>query len=177
MYWVAKTQGTPLAYATALRRQVATVDPSVASSFVRSLDQWVAQSVDGRRFNLRVIGVFAVTALLLAAIGIYSVAAEAVVVRTREMGVRSALGATGGQLIGAVMQGGLGPVVGGALVGVAAALVSTSALRSFFYGVSSHDPATVLAVFLLVATSGALALYLAARRVARIDPVAALRAE
>jgi putative ABC transport system permease protein len=177
MYWVAKTQGTPLAYATALRREVAIVDVVVAASFVRSMDQWIAQSVDPRRFNLRVIGVFALTALLLAAIGIYSVAAEAVAVRTREMGVRSALGATDAQIIGAVMKGGLGPVVGGAFVGVAAALVSMNALRSFFYGVSLHDPATFLTVFVVVATLGALALYIPARRAARIDVVAALRAE
>jgi putative ABC transport system permease protein len=177
MYWVARTHGTPLAYAAALRREVASVDATVASSFVRSMDQWVAQSVDPRRFNLLVIAVFAATALLLAAIGIYSVAAEAVAVRTREMGVRSALGATDAQLIGAVVTGGLTPVLGGALGGVVAALVSMSALRSFFYGITSHDPATFAAVFLVVAALGALALYVPARRVTRIDPVTALRAE
>ena len=177
MYWVAKTQGTPLAYATALRREVAAIDAAVASSFVRSMDQWVAQSVDPRRFNLRVIMVFAVTALLLAAIGIYSVAAEAVAVRTREIGVRSALGATGAQLVAAVMKGGLVPVMGGAFVGVVGALVLMNALRSFFYGVTSYDPATFVTVFVLVAAIGALALYIPARRVTRIDPVAALRAE
>jgi predicted permease len=177
MYWVAKTQGTPLAYATAVRREVAAIDAAVATSFVRSMDQWVAQSVDPRRFNLRVIAVFAVTALLLAAIGIYSVAAESVAVRTREIGVRSALGATDAQLIGVVMQGGLGPVIGGALVGVVVALVLMNALRSFFYGVTSHDAATFVTVFALAAVLGALALYIPARRVTRIDPVAALRAE
>jgi len=177
MYWVAKTHGTPLAHAAALRREVAAVDAAVASSFVRSMDQWVAQSVDPRRFNLRVIAVFAVTALLLAAVGIYSVAAEAVAVRTREMGVRSALGATGAQLIGAVMKGGLGPVTGGALVGMVGALVLMNLLRSFFYGVTAHDAGTFLAGFVLVTALGALALYIPARRVTRIDPVAALRAE
>jgi putative ABC transport system permease protein len=177
MYWVAKTQGEPLTYANALRREVAAVDPAVASSFVRSMDQWVAQSVDQRRFNLRLIAVFAVTALLLAAIGIYSVAAESVAVRTREMGVRSALGATDAQLVGVVMKGGLGPVLGGAFAGVVGAFLVMNALRSFFYGVIAHDPATFFTVFLMVAALGTLSLYIPARRVTRIDPVAALRVE
>ena len=97
------------------------------------MDQWLAQSVDMRRFNLRVIGVFALTALLLAAIGVYGVAAEGVALRTREIGVRAALGATAAQLIGAVMKDGLVPVMCGALAGVIGALLLMNALRSFLY--------------------------------------------
>lgn len=177
MYWVAKTNGTPLSYANAIRREITAVDPDVASSFVRSMDQWLAQSVDTRRFNLRVVAVFAVTALLLAAIGVYGVAAEAVAVRTREIGVRAALGATDRQLTTVILKGGLGPVIGGAVLGTGAALVLTNALSSFVYGVTTHDPMTFLAVFVLVAVVGGVALYVPARRVTRIDPVLALRTE
>lgn len=177
MYWVAKTNGTPLAYANAIRREITAVDPDVASSFVRSMDQWLAQSVDTRRFNLRVVAVFAVTALLLAAIGVYGVAAEAVAVRTREIGVRAALGATNRQLTTVILKGGLGPVIGGAVLGTGGALMLTNALSSFVYGVTTHDPMTFLAVFLLVGAVGAVALYVPARRVTRIDPVLALRTE
>ena len=133
MYWVAKTNGTPLSYANAIRREITAVNPDVASSFVRSMDQWLAQSVDTRRFNLRVVAVFAVTALLLAAIGVYGVAAEAVAVRNREIGVRAALGATDRQLTTVILKGGLGPVIGGAVLGTGAALVLTNALSSFVY--------------------------------------------
>jgi putative ABC transport system permease protein len=177
MYWVARTHGNPLFSADAIRREVAAVDPEVASSFVRSMDQWLAQSVDTRRFNLLVIATFAITALLLAGIGIYSVAAEAVILRTREIGVRAALGATDSQLKSTIMRGGLGPVVGGVVLGSGGALAMMNALTSFLYGVTAHDPVTFLAVFLLVATAGTLALYIPTRQVSRIDPVVALRTE
>lgn len=177
MYWVVKTHGSPLSYAHAIRREVAAVDADVASSFVRSMDQWLSQSVDTRRFNLRVIAVFAVTALLLAVIGVYCVAAEAVVVRTREMGVRAAIGATGPQLTAAIVKSGLGPVLGGVLVGAGSALATTHALSSSLYGVTTYDPVTFAGVLLLVAAVGSIALYLPARRAARIDPIVALRTE
>jgi putative ABC transport system permease protein len=177
MYWVVRTQGSPLSYAHAIRREVAAVDADVASSFVRSMDQWLAQSVDPRRFNLRVIAGFALTALLLAVIGVYCVAAEAVMVRTREMGVRAAIGATGPQLTAAIVKSGLAPVLGGVLVGAGSALATTHALASSLYGVTAYDPATFAGVLLLVAAAGSIALYLPARRVARIDPVVALRTE
>jgi putative ABC transport system permease protein len=177
MYWVVKAHGSPLSYAQEIRREVAAVDPDVASSFVRSMDQWLAQSVDPRRFNLRVIAAFALTALLLAVIGVYCVAAEAVVVRTREMGVRAAIGATGPQLTAAIMKSGLGPVLGGVLLGAGGALATTHALSSSLYGVTTYDPVTFASVLVLVAAVGSIALYLPARRVSRIDPVAALRAE
>ena len=177
MYWVAKTRGTPLSYANAIRREVTAVDADVASSFVRSMDQWLAQSVETRRFNLRVVAVFAVTALVLAAIGVYGVASEAVAVRTREIGVRAALGATDRQLTTVILKGGLGSVLAGAVLGTGGAVMMTNALSSFLYGVTTHDPLTFVAVFVLVAAVGAGALYVPARRVTRIDPVLALRTE
>jgi predicted permease len=177
MYWVVKTHGSPLSYAQAIRREVAAVDAEVASSFVRSMDQWLAQSVDTRRFNLRVIAAFALTALLLAVIGVYCVAAEAVVVRTREMGVRAAIGATGPQLTAAIVKSGLGPVLGGVVLGAGSAFATTHALSSSLFGVTTYDPVTFATVLALVAAVGSIALYLPARRVARIDPVTALRME
>ena len=98
-------------------------------------------------------------------------------VRTREIGVRAALGATDRQLTTVILKGGLGPVIGGAALGTGGALVLTNALSSFVYGVTTHDPMTFLAVFALVAAVGGLALYVPARRVTRIDPVLALRTE
>jgi putative ABC transport system permease protein len=114
---------------------------------------------------------------LLAVIGVYCVAAEAVVVRTREMGVRAAIGATGPQLTAAIVKSGLAPVLGGVLLGAGSALAATRALSSSLYGVTTYDPVTFASVLLLVAAVSSIALYLPARRVARIDPVAALRTE
>lgn len=175
MYWVTKTHGEPLAYSTVLRREVAAVDADVAASFIRSMDQWLAQSVDARRFNVRVVTLFAVTALLLAGIGIYTVAAEAVAVRTREIGVRAALGATRSQLMSATMRGVLGPVIGGSVVGTLCAWGLSTSLQSFLYGITTRDPLTYAAVLLVVAWVGAIAVYIPARRATRIDPVEALR--
>jgi predicted permease len=175
MYWVAKTGGSPLALANAVRAEVARVDAEVAASFVRSMDQWLEQSVHPRQFNAGVVVVFALTALLLAAVGVYGVAAEAVALRTRELGVRAALGATGAQLEASVMKGGLGPIAGGVVLGIGAALGLTGWLSSALYGVAAHDPITLIGVVMLTSTVGSLALYVAARRAARIDPVIALR--
>jgi ABC-type antimicrobial peptide transport system permease subunit len=131
--------------------------------------------VHPRQFNAGVIVVFALTALLLAAVGVYGVAAEAVALRTRELGVRAALGATGAQLEASVMKGGLGPIAGGVILGIGAALGLTRWLSSALYGVAAHDPITLIGVVMLTSTVGSLALYVAARRAARIDPVIALR--
>lgn len=135
--------------------------------FVFRSQHGLAQSVDTRRFNLRVIAAFAVTALSLAVIGVYGVAAEAVVVRPREIG--AAIGATGPQLTAAVVKSGLAPVLGGVLVGAGSALATTRALSSSLYGVTPYDPVTFASVLLLVAAVGSVALYLPARRVARVS--------
>ena len=153
------------------------MDPAVAASFVRSMDQWLEQAINPRRFNVRVIVVFALTALLLAGVGVYGVAAETVAQRTRELGVRAALGATHVQLRAAVMKQGIGPVLGGIVIGTGSAFGLTRWLSSSLYGVEQHDALTFIAVAALIAIVGLLALYLPARRVSRIDPVIALRAE
>ena len=177
MYLAVKTAQDPLSLSGAVRREVARVDPEIAASFVRSMDQWVGLSVQARQFNLAVIGVFALTALLLAGTGVYGVAAEAVAVRTRELGVRAALGASEGQLRWGVMKDGLAPVAGGILLGAGLALASSSVLTSFLYGVEGRDSATFAGVIALTAAAGGLDLYLPSRRVTQIDPVIALRTE
>lgn len=177
MYWVVKTDQNPLSLANAVRAEVARVDPDVAASFIRSMDQWLAQSVQPRRFNVRLMALFALMALLLAAVGVYGVAAETVSQRTRELGLRAALGATASHLRTSVMKDGLGPLFGGVALGTGAALGMTSWLSAALYGVEKHDAATFIGVAALISAVGLVALYIPARRVARIDPVVALRAE
>ena len=177
MYWVVKTAGEPMALASSVRREVVSIDADIAASFVRTMEQWLDQTVQTRRFNMRVVVVFAITALLLTTIGVYGVAAEAVVMRTREIGVRAALGASQGALRRMILKGGVLPVLGGVLCGTAAALLLANFLTSFLYGVNARDVTTLAAVSMLVTAVAALAYYLPALRVSRIDPVIALRNE
>jgi putative ABC transport system permease protein len=177
MYWVVRTEGAPLNAANAVRREIAEVDPSVPASFVRSMDQWMSATLEPRRFNLRLVEAFAVAALLLAVLGIYATAASALASRTREIGIRAALGASRRQVIGLVLRGGLAPVLLGLGIGTAAALASGGAVAGLLFGVTPYDPASVAAVVLTLSSAAFTASYVPARRAARVDPIVALRAE
>lgn len=177
MYWVAKTTGNPLTLATPVKRQVAAIDRGVAASFVRSMDQWLDMSVQARRFNVQVIIAFGLAALLLTSLGVYGVASEAVMLRTREIGVRAALGATSGQLRRMIITSGLRPVLLGISAGLVSALAASNLLASFLFGVAARDIVTFATVPAIVLIVGALAFTLPAWRVSRIDPVITLRGE
>ena len=177
MYWVIRTEGEPLAFSNAVRREIAAVDPTVPASFVRSMDQWVGGTLAPRRFNLQLIGAFAAVALLLAVVGVYAVSAFAVAVRTREIGIRAALGASRRDVIRLVLRSGASPVVGGIAAGTAIALVLAPALSGLLFGVSPRD-ALALAISPCVLAGAALLANVApARRAARIDPIVALRVD
>jgi ABC-type antimicrobial peptide transport system permease subunit len=122
-----------------------------------------------------VLGAFALAALLLAAVGIYGVVAYGVVQRTRELGIRMALGAGGGNLLSMVIRQGMTPVLVGMLFGLAAALAGGRVLRSLLFGVDATDPLSLAAVILFLAGVSLAAIYLPARRAARSDPMVALR--
>ena len=177
MYWVIDTAGSPLAAANAARHEIAAVDPNVPASFVRSMDQWVGGSVAPRRFNLQVIVAFACSALLLSVVGVYSVAASVAVRRTREIGIRVALGASKKEVVGLMLRSGLTPVLLGLIVGMAAVCFSSPAMASLLFGVTPYDPLSLSVVAVALTTTAALASYLPARRASRVDPVVALRAE
>jgi ABC-type antimicrobial peptide transport system permease subunit len=134
-------------------------------------------SVAGRRFALTLFGAFAIAALVLAAAGIYGVLAGGVAERSREIGVRSALGATRGRIIGLVLGDGLRLTLVGVLLGVAGAVAATRVLESLLFGVSPLDPLTFVAVIALLAVTATLACALPAWRAARVDPVTALRSD
>jgi putative ABC transport system permease protein len=127
--------------------------------------------------NAAVLGAFALSALVLAAVGIYGVVAYGVVQRTRELGIRVALGAGGGSLLRMVLRQGMTPVLAGTAVGLAGALAGGRALRSLLFGVEAGDPATLVAVTVFLSVVALAAIYLPARRAARSDPMAALRNE
>ncbi len=177
MYWVIETDGAPFAAANAARREIAAVDPGVPASFVRSMDQWIGVSLAPRRFNLELVEAFAVAALLLAIVGVFAVSASAVASRTREIGIRAALGASKANVIGLMIRSVLAPVAAGLVAGAAGAVAAGRALSSLLFGVTAHDPVSLAVVTVTLALAAAIASYLPTRRAGHVDPVIALRAE
>jgi predicted permease len=177
MYWVVHTGGEPLAAAQAVRREVAQVDPSVPASFVRTMEQWMGASLETRRFNLALVQAFALAALLLAVVGVYATAASALAARTREIGIRTALGASRRAVVQLVLRAGLVPVGAGLAIGAGGALVAARALEGLLFGVTPRDPVSIALVVAVLGATAVAACYLPARRAARLDPLIALRAE
>ena len=176
-YWVLRTDGDPLALANAFREQVRSVDSDVASSNVRSMDQYLSLTIAPRRFNLQLLSVFALAALALALAGIYGVISYSVNQRTHEIGVRMAMGARRSHLLRMVIADGIKPVLAGLALGILSVFGLSKALASLVYAVSASDPATLAIVTLLFGGVSLAALYLAAQRATRIDPLVILRAD
>ncbi|MDR3389694.1 MAG: ABC transporter permease [Rudaea sp.] len=163
--------------AETLRAAVRSVDPEQPLFNIGSLDQRIHFSLTGRRVPLQLLGLFAVVALLLAAIGIYGVLAFSVAQRSSEIGVRLALGATGSRVLYLVLADGGRLIGSGLALGLLCAIALGRLLRSQLFGVDSIDPLSLLAVMLAFALIGLLACYLPARRAAGVDPIEALRHE
>jgi putative ABC transport system permease protein len=175
--FVVRAAGSPAALVPTLRQVVAGLDPNVAVSELQTMDAVVAGATAGTRFNALLLIAFACVALVLAAIGIYSVISCGVTQRTQEIGIRLALGATAGEVTRLVVRQGLGPAILGTAVGLAGALALTRTASSLLYGVSPTDPLTfaaVTAALLLVALGASVS---PARRASRLDPVRAIRSE
>ena len=169
--------GSTEALGYALREAVRGVDPALAVFGVELLDQTLAESVARPRFTTVLLGVFAGITLLLATLGLYGLLSYAVAQRTRELGIRLALGAPAGRVLAAVVGRGLGLALAGAGLGMLAALVLGGTLRGLLFGVHPTDPLVLLAApaFLLVVAG--LASYLPARRATAVDPMIALRTD
>jgi putative ABC transport system permease protein len=176
-YWVLRAALPPQTLEAAFRREVHAVDPSVPVASVQTLEQVADRSLAVRRFTLVIVGCLTAVALLLTVAGVYSVMAYGVVQRTREMGVRLALGATGGMILRQVLAEGLGLVAAGAGLGVLAAFALTQLIASQLYKVSPHDPLTLAAAVLLLFVTGFLACWLPARRATKVSPLVAMSAE
>jgi len=174
---VVKTERDPFVAESALRRAVRSADPSLAVRDVRTLDDVLGSSLAPRRFALGLVSCFAGVALLLAAVGIYGVLAFLVTSRTREFGVRLALGATNQSVLLLVLRQGLGWSLRGLALGVAGAVASGRLLTSMLYGVSPADPATFIAVALGLVSVVVVACLVPAARAMRVDPITSLRAE
>jgi putative ABC transport system permease protein len=174
---VLRTAGDPLHLASAVRSRVQAVDGDVPVYGLMTMQQRLDGIIAPRQTNLLLLGGFAVLALGLAAVGIYSVMSYIVVQRTREIGMRVAMGARAGDVLTLVLKRGLGLVAAGVMVGLVGALLITRFLTSLLFEVKPHDPLTLLAMAVLLAGVAVAACYLPARRAAKVDPMVALRYE
>jgi putative ABC transport system permease protein len=151
------------------------MDPQQPLSRVKTMEQILDGEVAPRRFQATLLGALALIALLLAMVGIYGVVAYSASLRTREIGIRMALGAQRAEVLRLVLGGGMLPVVLGICAGIPAALGAAHALGSWLYGVGASDPATYAAVAAVMLAVPLAASYFPARRASGIDPLAALR--
>ena len=161
----------------ALRDALSRVDPTQPVVRAMPLQDVLASSLAARRFPLQLLGAFAALALLLSAVGIYGVTSYAVAQRTREIGVRMAVGASAGKVVRMVLGGALRTVAIGLGAGAAAALAGAQLIASQLYGVKARDPLTFIAIAALLGLVALLASAVPALRAARVDPMAALRAD
>ncbi|HEY4304893.1 MAG TPA: ABC transporter permease [Gemmatimonadaceae bacterium] len=167
----------PVLAANALRRAIADADPSLPVADVASMNDIVLQSLGPRRFTTVLLTTFALIALALTCVGIYGVASYSVSQRTREIGVRIALGAQPSSVVGLVVRQGIRPAMIGLGVGVVLALGVSKVIASMLFGVGPRDPLSLSVVAALLAAVAVTATWLPARRASRVDPVQALRAE
>jgi predicted permease len=174
---VLRTAAEPLSMVVAVRTQVAGPTRDQPIYAVRTMEQIISGSLAERRFTMLLLIIFAATALLLAALGIYGVMSYTVTRRTHELGIRTTLGASRGEIVGLVLRQGMKLAAIGMAAGLIAALALTRLMAGLLYGVRPADPATLTAVALLLGGIALLACYIPARRATAVDPVVALRCE
>ena len=172
-----RTEGDPNTALAVLRDKMRRIDPRLPIYGVRTLEQFIDGSSERPRVNSLFLAAFAGFALALGAIGVWGVTGYRVARRTREIGVRMALGAQGGDVVRMVVRQGMVPALAGIGLGMGGALAAARTLASLLYGVSAHDPWTLVAVTLVLALVALTACYLPARRAAGIDPMRSLRQE
>src|SRR2546423_316910 len=175
MALVVRTASDPKAFIESIRREILTIDPEQPIYDVSSMVDVVSRSVFLPRISMLLLGAFALTALLLAVVGIYGVVSYSVTQRTRELGVRMALGAAAGDTLRLVLGRSLRLVAAGTICGLVASFAVTRVMSGLLYDVSPLDPLVFGGVSVLLAAAGLVASLVPARRATRVDPIVALR--
>ena len=177
MSLVARTQSDPSAMAQAIKEQVWKVDAQLPVTKVQTMDEVAASSFAARRFNMSLLALFALLALVLAAVGIYGVMSYAVTQRTQEIGIRMALGAQAGDVLKLIIRNGLTLTLIGVVLGMGGAIALTRLMTTLLFGVTPTDKLTFVAVSGVLIFVALLACYVPARRATKVDPLEALRYE
>jgi hypothetical protein len=175
--WIVRTMGPVSGLREEMQRALAEADPGLPFSGFYSMEDVLARQLQMQRIEVLLLGTLAGLALLLSALGIYALVSNLVVQRTREIGIRIALGSTLGQAMGRIASSGLTAACGGAAAGLVGCFFALRLMKSAIYGVGTYDPVTLLTVPLLLLATAAMASLLPALRIARIDPAETLRAE
>jgi putative ABC transport system permease protein len=174
---VARTKEGPLSLAATVRQQIQAVDKTQPVYDVATMEQLLSESVAEPRFSALLLGFFGLLAMSLAAVGIYGVISYSVSQRTREIGIRMALGAQASDVRKMVVGQGMTPALIGVVIGLVAAFALTPLMSSLLYGVTAKDPVTFAAVAFVLSMVALVASYIPARRATRVDPMVALRYE
>jgi ABC-type antimicrobial peptide transport system permease subunit len=174
--WIVRTRVPPASLSTAVQEQLRQ-STGLPVSDVQTMDGVVSRSISRQRFNMLLITVFAGSALLLAAIGVYGLMAYSVEQRTQEIGIRLALGARTGQVRRMIVMQGMRLALAGVVIGIASAFGLTRFIAAFLFGVQARDPWVFVGIPLALATVALTAVWLPAVRASRVDPITALRYE
>ena len=175
MVLLVRSGGDPSALAPAVRREVQTIERNLPLTNARTMEELLNTSLFPARMGAVLLGAFGLLALLLASVGLYGVMAYSVSRRTREIGIRMALGARGGDVLRLVLRESMALVAVGVALGLLAALAATRTLAGFLYGINPADPAAFIAIAILLAVVGLAASLIPARRAAKVDPLVAFR--
>jgi putative ABC transport system permease protein len=176
MSLMTKSVGTPLS-AEAVRRLVTAIDPAQAVAGIQTMDEVVDGVMAGSRFNVIVLGIFAAAALGLGVIGLYGVMAYTVVQRTRELGVRLALGAEPGRMLRMIMGESMALTGTGVILGAMGALLLNRVLQKLLFGIQPNDPLALLTAMLVLMAGGLAGGLVPARRAAGVDPIETLKSD
>ncbi|HEX5885949.1 MAG TPA: FtsX-like permease family protein [Pyrinomonadaceae bacterium] len=176
-YFVIRTNGDPLSFAPAVRREMLALDKTLPVRTVRTMEEVIATSISPQRFHMSLLVLFGGIGLALAAAGIYGVMAYSVSQRTREIGIRIALGAQLKDVLRMILGHSMKLTLIGLAIGLAASLALTRTLKTLLFGVQPTDLTTLIIVSLVLIAVALIASYVPARRATRVDPLVALRYE